>query len=139
MDTASPWARKGEASPSTGVAWHPGAAPLQAPNAIPARALYESLRAAVALRPLPTPQPRRSHKTNERIRVTANLPAGLHKRLRILAAHRRQSVQQLVLAAINDHLEGTDRKVADAHCLCLMPPEQRMAMAQGSDDGGTER
>jgi hypothetical protein len=73
---------------------------------------------AAPSRPLPPPK-RTGTLDDARPRVQVRLDQARHRRLRIAAAHFRQSVQAVMMTALDHYLDRIVPSVIDAHCECL--------------------
>jgi hypothetical protein len=58
-----------------------------------------------------------------RVRHSLRLDPQRHLRLKLLAAHTQQSLQEILLAALDDHLARHGDGVLDGHCACLSKGE----------------
>lgn len=81
---------------------------------------YPSNDARVA--PAPRPGEMRRDRLG-RVRHSLRLDVQRHLRLKLLAAHTQQSLQDVFLAALDAHLERHGEGVLDGHCACLQKGE----------------
>ena len=58
-----------------------------------------------------------------RVRHSLRLDAQRHLRLKLLAAHTQQSLQDIILAALDDHLDRHGMGILDGNCACLKKGE----------------
>ncbi len=58
-----------------------------------------------------------------RVRHSLRLDAQRHLRLKLLAAHTQQSLQDVFLAALDAHLDRHGEGILDGHCACLKKGE----------------
>jgi hypothetical protein len=105
--------RKGNASPS-GFRTRP---PYETPNV-----------AAVTDAPVEVPSHRRSRKSGADkaasgvARLSIRLDPEQHRRLRIVAAHTRQSIQAIVMTALDSYIGEAAPDLAKNGCRCLAEP-----------------
>jgi hypothetical protein len=115
-------ARKGQALPTGGFAYakldlvppQPSAARLEQPRcgmSLTREALLPDLR-----RPAPVrePGPRPEHADDDRVALTLRLDRARYTRLKILAARRARSGQEVLLTALDAYLEA-----CATDCACL--------------------
>lgn len=106
--TASLLARKGFAAPSAPLPFQP---PSPAPRA--------STRPQAAKAPKAAEANTTTAAKSRRVALTLRLDPARHLQLRLLAAHRQMSSQDLLTAALDQYLE--DHRCASGlqHCACL--------------------
>jgi hypothetical protein len=73
---------------------------------------------AAPSRPVPPPK-REAARDDTRPRVQLRLDQARHRRLRIAAAHFRQSLQAVMMTALDHYLDRIVPSVIDARCECL--------------------
>lgn len=117
--------RKGTATPVPHTA-----SPL--PTGQPETARQERARARSSLRQVSPPQDEAAghHDDHDlkqdhfgRVRLSIRLDPDRHLRLKLLAAHTRSSVQDLLIAALDAYLEDMGQSVNDGACACLGDPD----------------
>ena len=82
---------------------------------------YQSLRSHGAVRDQATLRPRaKPVASQERIKLSLRLSADQHLRLKLAAAHLRQSSQALLMAALDEYLAKAAPEVRNGGCNCLM-------------------
>jgi hypothetical protein len=100
-------ARKGTASPADGL----NGAAIALSQPLPP---WSAPRPAVAPEPLPRRTRPAPARAEERVALTVRLDPGRHTRLRILAARRNRTSQDVVTAALDAYLEASG-----GDCACL--------------------
>ena len=79
--------------------------------------------------------PERKRTTDARTRITLRVDGRRHLRLRIVAAHRNESLQAVMLAALDSYLDRAQEALANGRCACLEHDLENMD-CPGSKDGG---
>ncbi|HXQ51797.1 MAG TPA: hypothetical protein VN802_11935 [Stellaceae bacterium] len=75
--------------------------------------------AAAPSRPAPQRSARRG-RDEGRVRVAMRLEEPRHRRLRLAAAHMQQSLQAVILAALDHYLDRIVPNLLDRRCDCLV-------------------
>ncbi len=77
----------------------------------------------------PTPEPER------KVKLTVRLDSARHRRLRLAAVHKDQSLQAMLVAALDQYLEGLDVKCS---CIRGVGPDKTACADCPSPEIGTE-
>ena len=112
-------ARKGNAAPAGGFAMPPLPAPATVePAPRPVRAVASALPVETAPSPLVP-----ANKAEKIAKLTLRLDAERHLRLKLVAAHGRASIQELMVRALDAYLNELGPNAARGGCACLAKVE----------------
>lgn len=114
-------ARKGNAAPAGGFAMPPLPAPAAAePTPRPVRAATSTLPVETAPNTLPLMPTQKADKV---AKLTLRLDTERHLRLKLVAAHTRASIQELMVRALDAYLNELGPNAARGGCACLAKVE----------------
>jgi len=152
--TSSLLVRKGEAAPTyyTVPPEHLArSAPPGSNSEPPLRRLWERISRATWLRgretapkesrpsipsaPKPKPKRTRARTPETRARITIRLDENRHLRLRLTAAHQHDTLQTVLVNALDGYLEQAGRSLMNGDCACLDSGLQTSACSEPGDCG----